>query len=428
MADDFRVEMIGHATLRVRSGGKTLLTDPWMIDPIAGNSSFHFPPLVHDAHQVAAQTDAIYISHVHPDHLHAPTLALFDKNIPIYIGEYRRKGFRDALQALGFRVIEVPFQQRVGVAGSDLCIAILEHDHAESAAYDSAAVIQAPGFTVFENNDCQLRADKYAWVRDSFDVDYAFLGYSPASFFPICFELEPTQKAELLRQSFEVRYRAFVAAASILQPRLTVPFASGLRFLTKDALWKNVAFSSAPEAIRRLTQAGLVGTVMGPGDRILEDGSVKQRQVILEGEAELTAITSHARSLESWIEALPKPQPCRADVVDRFRSYLLDRFHATKHLLPELRQHVIAYVLTGSPTQRFFFDFSRPDDRIFSWGEPPSYDMRYTYPAGALQQKLDGEIDWDELNFASASVHQVRYARDFYRLLRSETLDLGEHT
>jgi hypothetical protein len=33
-------------------------------------------------------------------------------------------------------------------------------------------------------------------------------------------------------------------------------------------------------------------------------------------------------------------------------------------------------------------------------------------------------MDWDELHFTHASVHQVRYAREFYMMLRSDTLDL----
>jgi hypothetical protein len=34
-------------------------------------------------------------------------------------------------------------------------------------------------------------------------------------------------------------------------------------------------------------------------------------------------------------------------------------------------------------------------------------------------------IDWDELHFTNeVQVHQVRYAKDFYMMLRSEMLDL----
>src|SRR2546426_9669155 len=198
--EDFRVEMIGHATLRVQSGGRTLLTDPWLLDPIVCNSGFHFPPLVHDPARLAAQTDAIYVSHVHPDHFNRPSLELFSKDTPVHIGAYRRKGFRDAVQMLGFPVIEVPFQEVAAVGGTDFEICIIEHDYEETAAYDSSIVIRTPDFTVFQNNDCFMRPDKYRWVREHFDVDYAFLGYSPASSFPICFELDPQEKAHLLAQ------------------------------------------------------------------------------------------------------------------------------------------------------------------------------------------------------------------------------------
>jgi hypothetical protein len=79
----------------------------------------------------------------------------------------------------------------------------------------------------------------------------------------------------------------------------------------------------------------------------------------------------------------------------------------------------------GPEPQRFYFDFSRPDGEVFQWGDPPRYDMRYTYSAGALQLRLDGVIDWDELHFTNeVRVHQVRYAKDFYMMLRSEMLDL----
>ncbi|MGH7786116.1 MAG: MBL fold metallo-hydrolase [Candidatus Binatia bacterium] len=423
--DDFRVEMIGHATLRVRSGGRTLLTDPWLVDPI-GHSGFHFPPLVHDPAALAAETDAIYISHVHPDHFNAPTLEHFSRDTPIYIGEYRRKGFRDAIRALGFRVVEVPFQQPTPIAGTEFELAVVEHDFEESAAYDSSAVIRAPAFTLFENNDCVLGAAKYVWVREHFDVDYAFLGYSPASFFPISFELAAEEKARLLAESGETRYRECRDAVALLAPRLTVPFASGLRFLRAEALWKNVAFNSASEMVHRLRARGWAAEVMGPGDRIGADGALRRVCPLLDREAELAAIAAYADRVQDWVTARsPRESVVRPDLVERFRDYLLARWRATRAQLPGVRRHVIAYVLQGAQEQRFYFDFSRSDDQVFQWGEPPRYDMRYTYRSAGLQRRMDGEIDWDELHFTDASVHQIHYAREFYTMLRSETLDLG---
>jgi L-ascorbate metabolism protein UlaG (beta-lactamase superfamily) len=424
---DFRVEVIGHATLRVQSGGKMLLTDPWLVGPIGCNSAFHFPPLVHRPEEIAAATDAIYISHVHVDHLHEPTLAYFPKHIPIYIGNYRRKEFRDRLRGLGFPVIEVPFQEMVPVAGTPFRIAIVEHDYAETAAYDSAIVIAAPEFTLFENNDCFLRREKYHWVRTHYAIDYAFLGYSPASFFPICFEMDADEKARLLAEAAERRYGDFLDAAAILAPRLAIPFASGARFLVARALWKNASFNSAAEALRRWRARGGAGAVMGPGDRILADGSIRRVTPVLDRDAELAAIADFAARMQDWIDGWQSREPeVGADLIDRFRDYILTRWRETRDKLPGVRRYVIAYVLLGAEERRFYFDFSQPEAEIFHWGEPPRYDMRYTYPSTGLQRVLDAEIDWDQLHFTTdVSVHQITYAKDFYTLLRSDVLDLG---
>jgi len=95
-----------------------------------------------------------------------------------------------------------------------------------------------------------------------------------------------------------------------------------------------------------------------------------------------------------------------------------------EHLYREL-QFGLRKAVASKTLDELLGDKASLDGDIFAWGEPARYDMRYTYPARALERALDGEIDWDELHFTSASVHQLRYARDFWRMLRSATLDLG---
>jgi hypothetical protein len=148
---------------------------------------------------------------------------------------------------------------------------------------------------------------------------------------------------------------------------------------------------------------------------------------VLDKEQELAAIAEHARRVQDWVVGFTKQEPdVREDLVERFRDYMVGRWRETKDKLPAVRHNVIAYHLVGPEEQRFYFDFSKPDSELLQWGQPPRYDMRYTYPATGLQRLLDGEIDWDQLHFTNdVSVHQVRYARNFYALLRSEMLDLG---
>jgi Beta-lactamase superfamily domain len=426
--DDFRVEVIGHATLRVQAGGHTLLTDPWLVGSIGSNLAAPFPPVVHDPARVAAETDAIYLSHNHPDHLNPATLAFFPRHIPIYIGAYRSRHFRDSVAALGFAAVEVPFAQPTPLPGTPFEITILEHDVIDSAAYDSAIVIRTPAWTLFENNDCFLEPDRYRWVQATFRPDYAFLGYSPASFFPISFEMPPHEKARLLAAAAEQRYDDFVATAGLVGARLSVPFASSLRFLRESALWRNVAFNSATDAVCRLRSAGLAGEVMGPGDRIAADGAIVRVSAVRERDEELAAIGAYAsREQARLLAAAPPDPPPHDDVLLRLRSYILARWSAVLAAHPGVDRPVIAYRLEGDVRQECYFDFSRALPDIFQLGSAPRYDMRYTYPAGQLQQALDGALDWDDLHFLSdVSIHQVRYARDFYVMLRGGRLARAE--
>lgn len=420
--DDFRIEMIGHASLRARSGGKTLVTDPWWFDPIAPHSAAHFPPLVHDLDAVARTTDLLYISHIHPDHFHRPTLERFSRSIPVFIGEHRRKGFRDAIAALGFTVVECPFAEAVRVPGTPFELTMIEHDYEENAAYDSSVVVRTPEYTLFNNNDCVLAPAKYASVRERYAVDYAFLGFSPASFFPICFEMDADEKRKQLELSAERRYRDFVDAASRLAPRVAIPFASGLRFLEDGERWKNIAFNSAGEAAQRLAGSGIRAEVMSPGDRIEADGTFRCRAVASKDD-ELVEIERYAqREHDLLCRLFPPDPPARPDLIDRFRDEILRLRRETRARLPAVSRCVIAFEIGDT---RFHFDFSRPDEHAFGWGHPQPYDMLYRYPPAGVQRKLDGEIDWDDLHFsAGVSVHQVRYAKEYFMMLRSDLLDL----
>jgi hypothetical protein len=417
----WRVELIGHASLRIRHAEGALLTDPWFIDPIACNTGFHFPPLVHDPVPLAAEASALYISHIHPDHFHPPTLARFPKGVPVYIGEHPDKGFRDAVAGLGFKVVEVPFQTPTPVAGTALTITILESGYAENDAFDSAMLLSAPGFTVFNNNDCFLADDKYRWVRDNFVIDYAFLGYSPASFYPVCFEMEEAERQRLLAEVKEHKYTEFVHAATLLRPRIAVPFAMGMRFLHPAMLSKNAMFNSAAEAVRRLDTIGVRGEAMGPGDRICSDDSVARRRGVPSAAEEEQAIAELSGEKAAWIESLWRTEPPpRPDILEQLRDHVLARWRRCREALPDLKNTVIAFRVEGAEPRECHFDFSRADADVFGYGMPSRYDMRYTYPGSLLQQVLDGRIDWDELHYSCrVSIQQVRYARDYYTMLRS---------
>jgi L-ascorbate metabolism protein UlaG (beta-lactamase superfamily) len=70
-----------------RIGGKTILVDPWLVDPLVfyGQAwlfkAYHAQPVMHP--QTLSELDLILLSQGQDDHCHLPTLALLDRRIPV---------------------------------------------------------------------------------------------------------------------------------------------------------------------------------------------------------------------------------------------------------------------------------------------------------------------------------------------------------
>ena len=94
---------IGHATVLLRLGGKTILTDPVMGARVGlglGLATGGPARLVAPALRLAElpKLDLILISHAHFDHLDRPTLARLPKTVPVITAA----GTRDLIDDLGF--------------------------------------------------------------------------------------------------------------------------------------------------------------------------------------------------------------------------------------------------------------------------------------------------------------------------------------
>jgi len=118
--------------------------------------------------------DYIYISHIHPDHFDPATLRRMDTDIPVLIHDYRWDYLRDAIEDLGFEVIELAHDDRTQLKG-DVHINVLAADGCDpelcgnffgctwydteaektgSTQVDSMAVIDDGDHVVVNTNDC----------------------------------------------------------------------------------------------------------------------------------------------------------------------------------------------------------------------------------------------------------------------------------
>ncbi len=126
---DLAALWIGHATTLLRVGGLTILTDPVFSHRVgigmgvltAGPMRLVAPAIA--IHQVPP-VDAILISHAHFDHLDRPSLARFDRNIPIIVAD----GTDDLVRDLKFKDVRVlRWGESTSIRGVDVIARQVRH-------------------------------------------------------------------------------------------------------------------------------------------------------------------------------------------------------------------------------------------------------------------------------------------------------------
>jgi L-ascorbate metabolism protein UlaG (beta-lactamase superfamily) len=89
-----RITYVGHATVLLELDGVRLLTDPVLRERVGHLRRQAAPP----GREVAANLDAVLVSHLHHDHADLPSLRRLDRDVPVLVppgaGEFfERRGF-----------------------------------------------------------------------------------------------------------------------------------------------------------------------------------------------------------------------------------------------------------------------------------------------------------------------------------------------
>jgi L-ascorbate metabolism protein UlaG (beta-lactamase superfamily) len=245
--------------LLVESGDVRLVTDPWLDGPTYLGSWWQFPePVLRGADLRATH---VYLTHEHADHLHPPTLAAIPKHTPILIGRFMTPRFRSRLAALGFTdVREMPHGKAVTLG--DLRLTSYQY-----RADDTALVIEGPGGTILDLNDCLLRAGALDHLLARHPrIDLLLASFANAEAYPIVYGFEdPTEQPDW---DDRVRFDDFLDKVRTIDPVAFTPFASSFCFLSPEQRWLNTRIVS-PEGLLARARAGEVkaeGLAMNPGD------------------------------------------------------------------------------------------------------------------------------------------------------------------
>ena len=169
--------------------------------------------------------DAIYVSHIHPDHCSSETLKLIDKRIPIFIHSFHRKFLKGKLEGLGFKVNELK-NGELFQFNKDLNLRVYAADNCDpelcykfsgcadltakegSQQIDTLSVFEYKDKVVVNVNDCpfDLAKSTFNEIKKNYKkIDVLLTGYCGAGPYPQCFEnlnLEEKNKKDLKKKNF----------------------------------------------------------------------------------------------------------------------------------------------------------------------------------------------------------------------------------
>jgi UDP-MurNAc hydroxylase len=257
--------ILSHAGLLIEHAGVRLVCDPWLLGSCYWRSWWNFPEpapaLVADL-----RADFIYLTHLHWDHFHGPSLRrLFDTRTPVLVPKVTTRRMVEDLNYLGFKDVRELPHGRLAHLGDDFTL----RSYQFGLGVDSAAVISAGGVSLFNCNDAKFFGQPLRQImRDYPRIDFIFRSHSSAGPVPYCVD-----NHERLLPNFARTDAAdqFVRCALYVGARYAIPFASNHCFLHRETRNFN-ATATTPEDVRQHFQqvAGRAGSssecvVMPPG-------------------------------------------------------------------------------------------------------------------------------------------------------------------
>lgn len=106
------VKTMGNATVQLWADGKPVLTtDPWLVGRAYFDSWALHHPMTQEEIDSALNSDFLWISHGHPDHLHVESLELFAKVKKLFVPNHYHDEIASMLEGMGFDVTVMDYRK-----------------------------------------------------------------------------------------------------------------------------------------------------------------------------------------------------------------------------------------------------------------------------------------------------------------------------
>jgi UDP-MurNAc hydroxylase len=224
--------VLSHACILVRTDSITLLVDPWLIGSCYWRSWWNYPPVSPNILN-GIKIDAVYITHVHWDHWHGPSLKKYISKDTLIIthDEPNKRSYRD-LKSIGYHNIRL-IKHGGSVNLKDIKLTIYQFGLFQN---DSALVVESHGLTLLNANDCKIAGSSLRTIiKRHGPFDFALRSHSSAND-RVCYALESGDYSFDDKDHYS---RSFALFMNAVKPKYAVPFASNHCHLHKDVIGWN---------------------------------------------------------------------------------------------------------------------------------------------------------------------------------------------
>jgi UDP-MurNAc hydroxylase len=307
-----RIRYIYSACVVVETADARILCDPWMTDGIYDGSWFRYP-VMDDPIAVIGEVDAIYVSHIHPDHYDPVFLRRYLAVYPgvrLIIGTQTPPYLANKMRVDGF---EPEVLRQVSIGGADLLIVPNAGDEQPIFEVDSALVVRADGQAVVNMNDNPFARDQIEAILDFCPgrrVDVALLPYAGAGPYPQTFAFaDGAALHEAVARKRAQFFALFNKYMEALKPSVAIPFAG--KYLLGGPLSALNPLRGVPDAVELLADNDGRVIVLADGGHATYDLSTGIASACRTSPYDPEDIVRHLTTLENSrydyeIEIVPK--------------------------------------------------------------------------------------------------------------------------
>jgi UDP-MurNAc hydroxylase len=398
-----RVTGLGHAGLRVETGGATLLIDPWFSPEGAFLGSwFPYPDNSHLLAPALFQPTAIVISHEHLDHVDPWFLSRVPAAVPVIIPRYPAAALREKILMGGPRpIVEADQWERIAVGSGTTVFFVSE----PPMNHDSAIIVEGDGHTLLDLNDARLFPVQLREIRGRVGgvVDmFAFQG-AGASWYPICYRYPADKAAVLSRRKRMAKFAYCYRAMGVVEPIVGLPFAGPPAFLDTTLFQHNAEmdggiFPDQQQAANWLAGRRLENiAVLLPGDQW--DGATRAKTAHSQW-AEFTFenrrpyLQAYAEKRRPQLETVLNrhPEPT-SSLWPEFRDYF-ERLLTLSQYFNERISMRVGFEVRGDGGGSWAVDFRTGSRGVYREAGDCGY--VYTFDARWLPTILAGHTPWED--------------------------------